>query len=141
MFSYLFLFLVQKGLYARSVQSIADEIGIPDWLVDLRHESTHASLPSMQILEAGLGVALQWLKTNYWEKTFQSIDKSDSGAKEEFDAMLVEYMKVHSSTQKVKKKFLDSYDADVMRKLCSKDIIRYCYPRGGGGGGGYMTCG
>ena len=114
-------------MYARSVQSIAEEIGIPDWLVDLRHESTHSSLPSMQILEAGLGVALQWLRMNYWEKTFQSIDKNDYKAKEEFQAMLFEYMKVHSSTPKVKKKFLDSYDADVMKKLCSKDIIRYCY--------------
>ena len=59
--------LSQKGLFARSVQSIAEEIGLPDWLVDLRHEATHASLPSLETLRAGLGVALNWLEDEYWE--------------------------------------------------------------------------
>ncbi|EDO42851.1 predicted protein, partial [Nematostella vectensis] len=58
----------QKGVYARSVQSIADEIGLPDWLVDLRHESTHAAkLPSQQTLCAGVKVALDWLEEGYWK--------------------------------------------------------------------------
>ena len=57
----------QKGAYARSVQSIGDEIGLPDWLVDLRHEATHASLPSLQVLRSGCRFALNWLKDCYWE--------------------------------------------------------------------------
>lgn len=59
--------LNQKGLYARSVQAIAEEIGLPDWLVDLRHEATHAKLPSQHTLRAGIPVALSWLREEYWE--------------------------------------------------------------------------
>lgn len=58
---------VQKGKFARSVQSIGEEIGLPDWLVDLRHEATHASLPSMETLHCGLRVSLSWLRDEYWE--------------------------------------------------------------------------
>lgn len=58
---------VQKGKFARSVQSVAEEIGLPDWLVDLRHEATHASLPSMDTLHCGLRASLSWLQGEYWE--------------------------------------------------------------------------
>ena len=57
----------QKGMYARSMQSIAEEIGLPDWLIDLRHEATHAHLPSLATLRSGLRVALAWLRDEYWE--------------------------------------------------------------------------
>ncbi|XP_078383014.1 uncharacterized protein LOC144665624 [Oculina patagonica] len=58
---------VQKGKFARSVQSIGEEIGLPDWLVDLRHEATHASLPSIETLHCGLRASLAWLQEEYWE--------------------------------------------------------------------------
>ena len=58
---------VQKGKFARSVQSIGEEIGLPDWLVDLRHEATHASLPSLETLHCGLRASLSWLEDEYWK--------------------------------------------------------------------------
>lgn len=58
---------VQKGKFARSVQSIGEEIGLPDWLVDLRHEATHAGLPSMETLHCGLRASLSWLQNEYWD--------------------------------------------------------------------------
>ena len=57
----------QKGVYARSVQSIADDIGLPDWLVDLRHEATHAALPSLEVLRKGCEFSLGWLNDHYWQ--------------------------------------------------------------------------
>lgn len=59
----------QTGLYAQSVQLIADKINIPDWMVDLRHEATHAKLPGFDLLKSGLIIALNWLDAHYWEET------------------------------------------------------------------------
>lgn len=68
---------VQKGKFARSVQSIAGEIGLPDWLVDLRHEATHASLPSMETLQNGLHVSLCWLQEEYWEAQIKTHEENE----------------------------------------------------------------
>ena len=80
----------QKGAYARSVQSIADEIGLPDWLVDLRHEATHANLPSLEVLRAGHKFALDWLQIHYWESQIVEFGKRDG----ELIMLLQEYAKL-----------------------------------------------
>merc|ERR1712179_88062 len=63
----------QTGQYAQSVQEIADKINIPDWMVDLRHESAHGKLPSFDLLKQGLMIALTWLDENYWQETAQKL--------------------------------------------------------------------
>jgi ribosomal biogenesis protein LAS1 len=44
---------LQMGTYARSIQSIATQIGLPAWLVELRHAATHEDLPSLELLRDG----------------------------------------------------------------------------------------
>lgn len=44
---------LQLGSYARSIASIAAQIGLPQWLVELRHAATHEDLPSLELLRAG----------------------------------------------------------------------------------------
>ncbi|KAJ1554220.1 Ribosomal biogenesis protein las1l, partial [Cladochytrium tenue] len=78
----------QKGVYAQSVSTIADSIGLPPWFVELRHSATHDQLPSLQLLRSGCvqvadlnpkkrrilkatsdaiaRQALDWLRENYW---------------------------------------------------------------------------
>ena len=41
---------LQLGLYARSIASIARQLGLPPWLVELRHAATHEELPSLSLL-------------------------------------------------------------------------------------------
>jgi ribosomal biogenesis protein LAS1 len=41
---------LQLGAYARSVASIAAQLGLPAWLVELRHAATHEDLPSLEVL-------------------------------------------------------------------------------------------
>ena len=48
------------------ITAIAEKVGIPDWLVGIRHEATHARMPSLAILKPGASLAMEWLKTNYW---------------------------------------------------------------------------
>jgi ribosomal biogenesis protein LAS1 len=41
---------LQLGAYARSIASIAQQLGLPPWLVELRHAATHEDLPSLELL-------------------------------------------------------------------------------------------
>lgn len=41
---------LQVGTYARSIISIAQQLGLPGWLVELRHAATHEDLPSLDLL-------------------------------------------------------------------------------------------
>ena len=41
---------LQVGMYARSIHSIAQQLGLPAWLVELRHAATHEDLPSLELL-------------------------------------------------------------------------------------------
>lgn len=44
---------LQLGTYARPIGSIAQQLGLPGWLVELRHAATHEDLPSIDLLREG----------------------------------------------------------------------------------------
>lgn len=58
----------QRSTYARSISSIAAELGLPSWFVDLRHAGTHGALPTLNLLRNGCAQALQWLENGYWNR-------------------------------------------------------------------------
>ena len=79
---------LQLGAYARSIHSIAQQLGLPAWLVELRHAATHEDLPSLELLrdaarEVGSPLiathqrdlicscpqAMAWLLSNYFLPT------------------------------------------------------------------------
>lgn len=66
----------QKGLSARSVQSLATELKIPEHIVDIRHQATHTTLPTLAALRAAVPHVLSWLSENYWTK--QTVHLKDS---------------------------------------------------------------
>lgn len=41
---------LQAGTYARPITAIAQQLGLPNWLVELRHAATHEDLPSLDLL-------------------------------------------------------------------------------------------
>lgn len=58
---------LQKKKYAVAVSGIAEEIGLPKWIVRVRHQATHsAKLPSLAILVSSCGSLLGWMAENYW---------------------------------------------------------------------------
>ncbi|KAJ1679378.1 rRNA-processing protein las1 [Spiromyces aspiralis] len=57
----------QQGYFAQSIASKAEQIGMPSWLVDLRHASTHEALPAVSVLRTASRQALDWLYANYWQ--------------------------------------------------------------------------
>lgn len=58
----------QQGYYAESVMSIATKIGLPPWFVDLRHDSTHNTLPTINLLRSAARSLLMWYRDTYWEQ-------------------------------------------------------------------------
>ncbi|KAG5653504.1 hypothetical protein H0H81_012714 [Sphagnurus paluster] len=57
---------LQLGAYARSISSIAQQLGLPSWLVELRHAATHEDLPSLDLLREAARVSMVWLLNNYF---------------------------------------------------------------------------
>ena len=56
----------QKRSSAVSISSLGKRIGLPRWVVDLRHESTHSHLPTPEVLSMARNTCLQWLLQRYW---------------------------------------------------------------------------
>eukprot|EP00731_Ephydatia_muelleri_P031895 Em0023g402a len=46
--------------------TIVGKLNVPSWVVELRHDGTHAYLPSLSLFHKGAEFALGWLKTYYW---------------------------------------------------------------------------
>lgn len=103
----------QTGKYARTVHSIAEEIGLPDWLVDLRHEATHANLPSMELLQRGLCIALSWLKMEYWEAQMKVHDGNDR----KLFQLLNKYWRIAVGSVTGRKKKADPKLKDISKEL------------------------
>lgn len=59
----------QTGMFAQSIGAIADRIGLPQWLVQVRHFATHEELPSMAVCREACTMALAWLDQHYWQPT------------------------------------------------------------------------
>ncbi|TFY51986.1 hypothetical protein EVG20_g10753 [Dentipellis fragilis] len=60
---------LQVGAYARSISSIAAQLGLPAWLVELRHAATHEDLPSLELLRDAARESLAWLLHHYFIPT------------------------------------------------------------------------
>jgi len=57
-----------KGNTKKPIHEIGEDLGIPEWLINLRHEMAHGPLPSLLMLEKAVLFALDWLKDNHWDK-------------------------------------------------------------------------
>lgn len=69
---------LQQGLYARPVALLAAELGLPGWLVELRHAATHDDLPSVAVLVEAGREALAYLDKAYWRPTLDPPTRVDS---------------------------------------------------------------
>lgn len=85
---------LQTGLYAQSVQVVAEKIGIPDWMVELRHEIAHAQLPSLTAITSGVMFALNWLYYNYWEDTLKKVEEQKISKQSKFMENIRKYESV-----------------------------------------------
>ncbi|XP_059056103.1 uncharacterized protein LOC131849983 [Achroia grisella] len=65
-----------------SLYHAAKNLGVPDWIIDLRHDTAHNSnLPSLELLREASIIGLNWLQANYWDKYKQYIEDYITGQK------------------------------------------------------------
>ncbi len=55
--------LLNVSIASNCLSSI--KLGLPEWLVEMRHQATHASLPSLDMLRTAAETSLAWLKVGY----------------------------------------------------------------------------
>lgn len=66
-----------------SLYNAAKNAGVPDWIVDLRHDTAHSNnLPSLALLRDACLISLDWLQKNYWDKYKMCIRDYTSGQEE-----------------------------------------------------------
>jgi ribosomal biogenesis protein LAS1 len=79
--------LQQNRAYAASVASLCEQMGLPGWLVDIRHEAAHNDLPSLSVLRLATKTFLGYLEERYWVP----LAKSRHEARETAAHLLVKY--------------------------------------------------
>lgn len=56
----------QQGIYATSVLTLAEKMGLPGWIVELRHDATHNQMPSLSVLRTAANTLVNWFYDFYW---------------------------------------------------------------------------
>lgn len=72
----------QNKAFAQPVHRIAQNFGIPEWIVRLRHDATHGSLPCLDVLTTGARWALTYLQDVFWSQ--QLSDSPEEPIKKKF---------------------------------------------------------
>lgn len=60
--------LQQQRREATSISILCKHLGIPSWLVDIRHDATHNKVPPLPMLEIAASTVLQYFRQVYWDK-------------------------------------------------------------------------
>ncbi|XP_078438310.1 las1-like family protein isoform X2 [Wolffia australiana] len=63
----------KHGRKKHSISNLANAIGLPRMVVDIRHESSHNEVPSLPLVRLASVKALDWLKSHYWEPQRRAI--------------------------------------------------------------------
>ncbi|KAH7340513.1 Las1-domain-containing protein [Rhizoctonia solani] len=84
---------LQQGVFARPIYSLAAQIGLPSWIVELRHRSTHEDLPSIEVLREATHQSMQWLLNRYFLPTLSPSNTTELERIEipPLDPLLAEY--------------------------------------------------
>lgn len=84
----------QKAEYAISVEKLASHLGIPRWIVDLRHSIAHRSLPGIEPLRVAARFCLEWLRTHYWQEQVHQWQTADQDLRDVLGAYVERAMAV-----------------------------------------------
>ena len=92
-----------KG-YAASVSDIAFRCGLPRWFVDLRHDATHTSLPSLSTLRLAADTGLSWLQSRYWDSQAAHLEAEPMRVRSLMSEAAALTDQIQTSTSWIKKK-------------------------------------
>lgn len=66
--------LGQTKVHRMPLHRIADSFGIPSWIVEMRHNATHRTMPSLSELTAGADWILEWLRVDFWDAQYKIME-------------------------------------------------------------------
>ncbi|XP_030020143.2 uncharacterized protein LOC115440114 [Manduca sexta] len=71
-----------QTMKGQSLYNAAKYLGIPDWIVDLRHDTAHGNnLPTLELFREATLFGFDWLRNNYWDKQKTQIQDFVTGVK------------------------------------------------------------
>ena len=85
--------LRQRRATAGSVSVLCAQLGIPSWIVDVRHEAAHNALPSLDALRLASSTLMAFLRNEYWIPTCRNWpdDKSSNTDEDKAVEFLIQY--------------------------------------------------
>jgi len=69
----------------------AAALAVPEWVVQVRHETTHGAMPGLELLWAGLQFGLSWLDRHYWQERSKQ-EEVEEEEEDELGQLLELYM-------------------------------------------------
>jgi len=73
----------------------ASRLSVPEWVVEVRHETTHGAMPTITVLRAAMQFALTWLDNHYWKEVQERDVEEVEGDKTGSLLELYKYLKVY----------------------------------------------
>ena len=87
---------MESGM-SNSVSYLCSLLGLPSWIVDLRHDASHKELPTLVVLRLASKTLLEFLLDRYWEEIGRDRTKIRNKALE----LLMEYQQAVESNKSI----------------------------------------
>jgi ribosomal biogenesis protein LAS1 len=110
---------LQTGPYARPISMIAQRLGIPAEIVQLRHQATHEDLPSLNVLRSGLWSCIAYLRDYAMLPLVFAMDSVNSGISTSREAQKRDLAVKLDSAIKRYKRLMKAYFATRTSKAAS----------------------
>lgn len=108
--------LGQTKMHRMPVHTIADSFGIPSWIVEMRHNATHRTMPSLSELTAGADWILEWLRLDFWDAQYKIMETIKPRKNFNFE-------EDRESIDRV----IENYMADTLKAIRSGEKAVNCY--------------
>jgi ribosomal biogenesis protein LAS1 len=87
---------MESGM-SNSVSYLCSLLGLPSWIVDLRHDASHKDLPSLIVLRLASKTLLEFLLDRYWE----DIGRARMEVRNKASKLLIEYQQSVQSNKSI----------------------------------------
>ncbi|OCT67425.1 ribosomal biogenesis protein LAS1L [Xenopus laevis] len=103
------------------LRRLANELKIPEWVVNLRHELTHGKLPKLCMCRKGWDCVMEWLRREYWSRQLGNTPSTHWGSDEE-DSEDTEDVLAPLSVKEQKKQTLTGKLRDALRSYITEQF-------------------
>ena len=119
----------QTSKFKQTMFDIASDVGLPESMIQLRHDVIHGEMPSLVALRKASQQALQWLYEQYWRYLDDIRDPLDETANpdaiiEESQSLKVKLKDIARNYVKSCLRSTDQNTDDALRKFLASNACR-----------------